>query len=296
MRRLPSLTGLKSFEAAARLGSFTLAAAELSVTQAAISRSVKALEGQLGYALFDRSANRLALTLAGRSLLPDASAAFDALEKAIGRIDLIGRSSVLTIGVGPTFAIRWLIPRLARFHALYPDIEVHTTTAGPTASLRPDWTCSLRLGKDPGIGVQSVPLFSALMTPVCSPAVAARLRRMADLYTVPLLDVTPTSDDWTLWLEAAALRADRVNRRQVFPTHAFALQAALDGLGVAMGLHPYVVDDLKVGRLVAPFALQVERPVGWHLVYRREALSNPAFKLFRSWVNKEAKVRLPPLR
>jgi DNA-binding transcriptional LysR family regulator len=289
MSRLPSLNGLRAFEVAARHQSFTGAAAELNVTQAAVSRAVKSLESQLGYGLFERHANRLLPTPDARALLPELTSAFGLMEKALERVAAARRSPVLTVGAGPTFAIRWLIPRLARFQQLHPDIDVHTTTAGPTAALRPEWTCSLRLGRDPTSGAVSEPLFSPRMTPVCNPRVAARLKTPADLYKVALLDVAPTPDDWPLWLQAAGLDMRRVDKSNVFPFHAFALQAALDGLGVAMGLHPYVVDDVQAGRLVAPFALQVDKPVGWYLAYRKESLSNPAFQRFRRWVRGEAR-------
>ena len=289
MTSLPTLTGLRAFECAARRGSFTAAAAELHVTQAAVSRSVKTLEHQLGCALFARSANTLALTPQGRELLPELSAAFGAMASAVARVQAARASPVLTVGVGPTFAIRWLIPRLPRFSQQHPGIELHTTTAGATALLRPEWTCSLRLGKDPSPGVVNLPLFSPRMAPVCSPQLARKLKARADLYKVPLLDVAHTPEDWTLWLKKAGLDAKRVDRRNVFPYHSFALQAALDGMGVAMGLQPYVVDDLKAGRLVAPFALKVTKPLGWFLVYRKETEDNPAFEAFRKWVRAEAK-------
>jgi LysR family transcriptional regulator of beta-lactamase len=163
MDRLPTLNGLRAFESAARLGGFTAAAQELHVTQAAVSRSVKALEGQLGYAVFLRNANALALTPEGRMLVPELTAAFELMAKATQRVRQSRAAPVLTVGVGPTFAIRWLIPRLGRFQQRHPEIEVHTATGGATALLRPEWTCSLRLGKDPSAGVVSEPLFSPEM-------------------------------------------------------------------------------------------------------------------------------------
>jgi LysR family glycine cleavage system transcriptional activator/LysR family transcriptional regulator of beta-lactamase len=292
MPGLPSLNGLRAFEASARLGSFTLAAQSLHVTQAAISRSVKSLESQLGYALFERSANSLALTESGRQLLPDVSSAFGLVSAALGRVRANLQAPVLTVGVGPTFAMRWLIPRLAIFQELHPEIEVRTTTAGPTAELRPDWPCSVRLGKDSRPGIVSEALFTAQVAPVCNPAMAAKLQRHEDLFKVPLLDVAPTEGDWSLWLDRAGIDPKRMKRATVFPFHAFALQAALDGLGVAMGIYPYVIDDLKAGRLVRPFNLSVSRPIGWYLTYRREALSMPAFVLFRRWLRREARTEL----
>jgi DNA-binding transcriptional LysR family regulator len=287
MDRLPSLNGLRAFEAAARLGGFTAAAQELHVTQAAVSRSVKALEGQLGYPLFQRNANALALTPEGRMLVPDLTSAFELMAKATQRVSQSRAGPVLTVGVGPTFAIRWLIPRLGRFQQRHPEIEVHTATGGATALLRPEWTCSLRLGKDPSPGVVSEPLFSPEMTPVCSPAMAKKLKVPADLAKETLLDIAHTPEDWVLWLTRAGVDPARISRRSVFPYHAFALQAALDGMGVAMGLQPYVTDDLKAGRLVAPFQLSVTKPLGWYLSYRKEVGGSEAFRKFRRWVKQQ---------
>src|SRR3954469_22550681 len=142
MARLPSLTGLRAFEASLRLGGFTAAAQELNVTQAAVSRSVKALEAQLGYALFRRSANALEPTAEARQLAPDIGAAFDLMAKATLRVSQARAAPVITVGGCATFAIRWLIPRLGRFQARHPGLEVHTVTGGANAPLGAEWTCS----------------------------------------------------------------------------------------------------------------------------------------------------------
>jgi LysR family glycine cleavage system transcriptional activator/LysR family transcriptional regulator of beta-lactamase len=289
MRKLPTLTGLRAFEAAARHASFTRAAGELHVTQTAVSRSVKTLESQLGCRLFERHANALALTDAGRMLLPDLTAAFDLLASAAERAAATRSRPVLTVGVGPTFAMRWLIPRLARFQQKHPGIEVHTTTGGARATLRREWTCSISLGRDEAPGVVSVPLFSPDVFPVCSPRLARRLRVPADLYKTTLLDVGHSPEDWVSWLARAKLDRAKFSKRLVFEYYAFALQAALDGAGVAMGLHPYVIDDLAAGRLVAPFRLNVAKAQGWHLAYRDEARGDPALAAFIAWVRAEAR-------
>jgi LysR family glycine cleavage system transcriptional activator len=196
---------------------------------------------------------------------------------------------VLTVGVGPTFAMRWLIPRLGRFQALHPDVEVHTTTGGAAAPLRGEWTCSITLGKDASPGVSSLPLFSPNYSPVCSPRLLRRLRTPTDLYKTTLLDVRHAPGDWQRWLEKAKLDEGKIARRLVFEYYAFALQAALDGVGVAIGLHPYIVDDLAAGRLVMPFTLSVLKQQGWFLTFRNEVGDLPAFVAFRDWVQEEAR-------
>ena len=288
MPALPSLTSLRAFESAARLGSFTAAALELHVTQAAVSRSIKALESQLGFVLFERAANMLSLTRQGRELLPELGSAFRLIGMAVARARAVDAIPVLTVGVGVTFAIRWLIPRLPIFRHREPGIELRIATGGPSAKLRSEWTCSIRLGRDPSPDVISVPLFSPRMTPVCAPAVGRQLHHPADLLTVPLLDVEHTPGDWKLWMRAASLEETRAERRDIFPSYSFALQAALDGLGVAMGLHPYVVDDIAANRLIAPFEISVTKPDGWFLSFRREAEGNVSFQKFRGWLTTEA--------
>ena len=290
MRTLPSLNGLRAFESAARLGSFTAAAVSLSVTQAAVSRSVRLLEAQLGCRLFERQANALTLTDPGRVLLPELTAALDRMAGAVRRITRAPARPVLSVGVGPTFAMRWLIPRLVRFQALHPDIEVHTTTGGAAAPLRDEWTCSITLGRDDTAGVSSMPLFSPGYSPVCNPRVARRLGAPEDLYRATMLDVRHAPGDWSLWLAKAGLDESRVGKRLVFEYYAFALQAALDGAGVAIGLHPYIVDDLAAGRLVMPFGLTVRKKRGWFLTFRDEVKDLPAFIAFRDWVRKEARL------
>ncbi len=288
-RTLPSLNGLRAFESAARLGSFTAAAAELSVTQAAVSRSVRLLEAQLGCRLFGRHANALALTDQGRLLLPELTASLERIAAAVQRVAGPATRPVLTVGVGPTFAMRWLIPRLARFQALHPGIEVHTTTGGAAAPLRGEWTCSITLGRDSTPGVSSLSLFSPDYSPVCSPRIAKRVAAPEDLYKATLLDVRHAPGDWSLWLAKAKLDESRIAKRSVFEYYAFALQAALDGAGVAIGLHPYIVDDLAAGRLVMPFDLTVTKKQGWFLTFRDAVRDEPAFVAFRDWVRKEAR-------
>ena len=289
MRKLPSLNALRAFESAARLSSFTAAASELHVTQAAVSRSVKLLESQLGARLFERHANALTLTDAARLLLPELTAAFDRVAGAVERVHGIRARPALTVGVGPTFAMRWLIPRLGRFQALHPGVEIRITTGGAAAPLRDEWTCSITLGRNPAAGVTSMPLFSPWYSPVCAPRVAKKLREPKDLQRVTLLDVRHAPGDWSLWLAKAGVDQAKIAHRVVFEFNAFALQAALDGVGVAIGLHPYIVDDLAAGRLVAPFALAVRKEEGWYLTFRSGAKSNADFVAFMEWVRKEAR-------
>src|SRR6266849_2910388 len=262
MRRLLFLNGIKAFEAAARSGSFAAAGSELNVSAAAVSRMVHLLEQRLGVDLFERKANRLAMT-APSSV------------------------RVLTIGVGPTFAMKWLIPRLADFRKNEPDIDVRITTGGAAAPFGDDWSCGIKLGDGEWPGLVAEPLFAADLLPVCAPRLAARLKRPGDLRGPSLLRVAHSPDDWPLWLKTAAV-ARVTARGPECQFYGQALQAAIDGLGIAMGIRPYIDDDLAAGRLVAPFALSVPKGMRWYLVYRGFQTGQRDFVAFRRWIMRAA--------
>jgi LysR family glycine cleavage system transcriptional activator len=181
LRRLLFLNGIKAFEAAARGGSFAAAGSELNVSPAAISRMVHLLEERLGVALFERKANRLQLTAAGRAYQTGLTPIFDALASLTAQVTAPGALRVLTIGVGPTFAMRWLIPRLADFQKQEPAIEVRITTGGMAAPFGDDWSCGVKLGDGDWPGLIAEPLFAADLLPVCAPKFANALKRPADL-------------------------------------------------------------------------------------------------------------------
>ena len=283
MRRLLFLNGIKAFEAAARGGSFAAAALELNVSSAAISRMVHLLEERLGVALFERKANRLALTAAGRAYQSGLTPIFDSLAALTAQVTAPSNLRVLTIGVGPTFAMRWLIPRLADFRKVHPEIDVRITAGGVAAPFGDDWSCGIKLGDGSWPGLVAEPLFAADLIPVCAPRLAAGLKRPSDLKGPSLLRVAHASEDWPLWLEAAGV-ARLSARGPEFQYYGQALQAAVDGLGVAMGIRPYIDDDLAAGRLVAPFALTVPKGMRWYLVYRSFQTTQRDFVAFRRWI------------
>lgn len=283
MRRLPFLNGVRAFEAAARAGSFAGAAAELHVSPAAVSRMVRLLEERLGLALFERAPNRLVPTPAGRAYQAGLTPILDSLADLTDRVTAMGRRRVLTVGVGPTFAIRWLIPRLADFRKRAPEVDVRITTGGQATPFDPDWSCGITLGDGRWPDLAAEPLFAADLLPVCAPALARDLAAPADLQPASLLRVAHAPEDWPRWLAAAGLGATAAAGPE-FEYYGHALQAAVDGVGVAMGIRPYVDDDLAAGRLVAPFDLTVSKGKGWYLVYRRSRIGEPGFDAFRGWM------------
>lgn len=281
----PSLKGLKAVEAALRLGSFAAAALELNVTQTAISRLVKLVEGQIGQRLFERQANSLAPTPAGRSLAPLLADAFRRLDAAV---DTVRRATPpgLSVAIGPTFAMRWLIPRLHHFQMRHPGIEVRLVTAiEDDITLRPDWAATIRLSAAPLPGLAAERLFSAVLIPVAAPQIAEKINRQTELLHHTLLEVANAPQAWPRWLAASGLDPARFRRRLSFDYSTYAIQAALDGLGIALVRPPYVQDDLDAGRLIRLFDLALDDPdKAWHLIYRPEALADPPFVAFRTWL------------
>jgi LysR family glycine cleavage system transcriptional activator len=285
---VPYLNGIKAFEAAARGGGFSAAARELNVSPAAVSRMVRLLEHRLGVALFERHANGLALTVAGRLYQSGLTPIFASLGQLTEQVADIGRERVLTVGVGPTFAIRWLIPRLADFRRIAPAVDVRITTGGAAAPFSDAWTCGIQLTGDAAPGLAAELLFTADLLPVCRPEIAAGLRQPTDLTDALLLRVAHAPDDWQSWLAAASVPAVTA-RGAVFEFYGQALQAAADGLGVALGIRPYIDDDLASGRLIAPFALTVPKGMGWYLIYREARRREPAFIAFHDWIVRAAR-------
>ena len=290
MRQLPYLNGVRTFEAAARCGSFAAASKELNVTPAAVSRMVRLLEQRLAVDLFERTANKLVPTPAGRAFQVGLAPIFDALVLLTEQIKSQSGSRVLTIGVGPTFAVRWLIPRLADFRAVAPDVDVRMTTGGVAAPFADDWTCGIELGNGRWPGLTAESLFQANLIPVCSPAFARGVVVPGKLDARTLLRVAHAKTDWPLWLGKAGVHGI-VAKGPLFEFYAQALQAAADGVGLALGIRPYIDDDLAAGRLVAPFSLSVAKGSQWYLIYKASRESEPAFREFRSWLKRAALAR-----
>jgi len=248
---------------------------------------VALLEQRLGVPLFERKANRLTLTAAGHAYQGGLTPILDQLALLTTQVAALAGSRVLTIGVGPTFATRWLIPRLADLQKCAGDVEVRFATGGATVPYNDDWTCGIRLGDGNWPGFTAERLFTAELRPVCAPALARRLRRPDDLRNVTLLRVAHAQDDWPRWFKAVELGKIRA-RGPEFEYYGQALQAAADGVGVAMGISPYVDDDLAAGRLVAPFDLSVPKGMRWYLVYRSFQAEQRDFAAFRRWIMRAA--------
>ncbi len=291
-RRLPPLNAVRAFEAAARHLSFTRAADELNVTQAAISHQVKALEERLGVRLFRRLNRALELTRAGETYLPRVTAALDALAEATDAIRAAEDGRQLTVSVLPSFAAKWLMPRLRSLWRSHPDLDVKIVASDALADFDVDGTdVAIRYGSGQGAGLRADLLFHEELFPVCSPALLdgpIPLACPADLCRHTLLHEL-MEVDWMTWLKAAGVTGVPVRRGPVFSHSSMVLDAAASGLGVALGRSALVNDDLTAGRLVRPFALSVPARAAYFLMCPEESSSLPKVATFRAWLLKEAR-------
>jgi LysR family transcriptional regulator, glycine cleavage system transcriptional activator len=290
-RILPPLNALRAFEAAARHGSFKDAAAELYVTHGAISRQVRLLEEWLGPpVLFHRLNRRVVLTPTGVALLEEAAPALDRISAAAQRH--WGRQgeaalAVLHVNALATFSLRWLLPRLALFRTEHPDIEVRLTTSNdPVESIREPCDVVIRGGPDAFHGFTCRLFLSERRLPVCSPALLARmpLASILDLSQHTLLHVATMPRLWNDWLRAAGSPSLEPASSLTLDHFYLAIQAAVDGLGIAMGPSALVADDLAAGRLVAPFP-RVSLPArGYHTYLPEPRSADPAIAVFCDWL------------
>jgi LysR family glycine cleavage system transcriptional activator len=288
--RLPSLNGLRAFEAAARHLSFTQAASELNVTQTAISHQIKRLELELGVRLFVRQNRSLTLTPEASQYLPGVRAAFNDLKLATDRLLRKDQDHVLTVSTLASLAAKWLLPRLSAFQEAHPGIDVRiTTSTGLVDFQRDNVDAAIRYGRGQWPGVRADWLMADEVFPVCSPALAngtKPLKCPEDLREHVLLHTSnANSDDWRLWLTAAGLPADLSKQPGVtFDLIFMTIQAAIDGIGVAMGRTSYVQDDIAKGRLVVPFKIALPADAGFYLVSPQARADSPKLSAFREWL------------
>lgn len=291
-RRMPPLNPLRAFEAAARCGNFTRAAQELFVTQGAVSRHIATLEEWIGAPLFDRGRHGIRLTNAGESYFACVRVAFDQIENGTRQLQQAPDEWLLRIKVPPTFAIRWLIPKLARFHAMHPRIDVQITTSHKPADFdRDEIDISIHSEPSPPTGSGYRLLFRETLLPVCAPTLLNREHGLAepgDLAHQTLLGSLNRPNDWPVWLEAAGVRDLDTRRGLKFENAAMAYQAAAEGLGVMIGLIAFVRDDLASGRLVAPFVLRVPTQGGYFMAWRADRAVPQRVRDFEDWIATEA--------
>ena len=298
-KRLPPLNALRAFEASARLRGFSRAAEELNVTPAAISHQIKGLEEYLGARLFKRANRTLMLTPEGQTLLPGVQRGFSAFREAMEAFGLYDEAGLLNIAVTPSFASRWLVPRLESFNLAYPDIDIRMTTSmGLIDYDRDGIEVGVRYGSGdyPDLVVEH--LLSHDTLPVCNPRLLEgdrKLEKPEDLAHFTLLhddghrDIE-TFPDWGMWLKAAGVTNVDPSHGLRFDNAAAAQGAAVEGLGVALGRTTLISDDLAAGRLVCPFDLALHSDFGYWIVYPENRIKRPKVRAFRDWLIEEARI------
>ncbi|HET6158839.1 MAG TPA: LysR substrate-binding domain-containing protein [Dongiaceae bacterium] len=291
--RLPALTALRAFEAAARLGSVTAAAAELSVTQGAISRQIRLLEEDLQQPLFRRLHRGIELTGGGQKLSSSLTDAFLQIGHAVS--DLKRPHDVVSVKAVPTFAIRWLLPRLAEFKRVHPGIKLEVSTAWHGVELdKEDFDCGITGCDQPKIKSPHylwVELIKEVVLPVCTPAYARKMgapHTAADFARHTLLHPTPDRADWRLWMEGWGGGRFDVSGGQTFDTIDLAIRAAESGLGVAIAELSLLADQIELGQLITPVPVAVPAGLSNWFVCRPNIAERPAVRTFRDWLVAEA--------
>lgn len=295
-RRLPPLNAVRAFEAAARHLSFNKAAAELHVTAAAVSQQVRGLEEWLGVVLFRRLPRGVRLTDAGQGYWRRVSAVLDELADATRLVRREDGSAALTVSTMPSFAARWLIPRLGRFSARHPGIDVRVVASSDLVDFtRDDVDVAVRFGPGNYPGLRVDLLMGEEIFVVCSPALRDGphpLREPLDLRFHTLLHDLPDPRamhdlNWAEWLAAVGVHDVDPSRGPRFTYTHMSLQAAAAGQGVALGTSALIADDLATGRLVRPFAASVRSPFSYYVVCPRGTADRPRVAAFRTWMMEE---------
>lgn len=299
MRAPDQLNALRAFEASARHESFSAAAAELHVTPAAVGQLVRSLEDGLGTPLFHRARSgrtRLVLTEPARRALPEIRAGFESLGLGVARLKESSTSGVLTVTVSPAFAAKWLVPRLDRFQAAWPELDVRLDIATqPLDFVARGVDVGVRYGAGRWSGLTAEKLMDEELYPVCSPVLLrrARLRRPADLAGLKLIhdvSIDPQAGfaTWKTWLRRADA-AFEPRRGLRINNSAAVLQAAIDGQGVALARSIMVRDDLAAGRLVRLFpTIELASELAYYIVYQPPSAGLPKLVAFRDWLVAEA--------
>jgi LysR family glycine cleavage system transcriptional activator len=293
---MPPLNPLRAFEVTARHLSFTRAAQELFVTAAAVSHQVKTLEDNLGLALFNRLPKTLQLTDAGRTYLPGVRQAFQQLADATQQLHQRTQSSALKVNLPPTFAVKWLIPRMERFIKAHPGLDLEVSTSNhPIDFARDAYDLAIRYGRGVYPGTRSELCLDVEVFPVCSPALLTGehpLLQPDDLRFHTLLHDESRYHDvdnptWADWLKQAGVSGVDAHRGPSFwPSH-LVLAAAADGLGVALAKKRWVEADLAEGKLVRPFSLALPVEYAYYIVYPEERADDANIQHFLAWIRSE---------
>lgn len=289
--KFPPLNALRTFECAGRHLSFVHAAEELNVTPGAVSRQVKVLEEWLGAPLFRRRHKQVLLTPLGRNYLQAVSEPLERIASATDRARQQDAERPIAISCYPTFALRWLVPRWGKFYDRHPEIDVQlTTTLQPVDFSRGDVDAAILVGEgaETWPGLAAIKLADVDLLPVCNPRLCNgpdALRVPADLVRFTLLHGTPRRDDWQRWLRFAGVEGVDASGGVTFDSLNLSIQAAVEGLGVAIAVDALVTDDLAAGRLVQPFGPIRRSGRPFFVVFPPDRLRNRRLRAFIEWLS-----------
>lgn len=289
-RRLPPLNSLRLFEAAARLLSFKNAAEELLLTPSAVSHGIQTLEDWLGVPLFLRTARGLVLSESGKEYYPIVTQALDQLSQGCVRIMSRSGQGVLALSAAPTFAARWLLPRLQRFRQRHPEIRVVIDTSQERTELSEVGAdVAIRIGRGNWQGIISELILREELVPVCAPDLALKIGKVTDIDPGQLIHVTTASVDWGVWAKRTGRPEPDISKGLQFDTLHMAFEAACQGLGVALGRKPLVEPELSSGRLVEIWEKPIPSDTAYWLVCAETSCDDPRVVAFREWIRLEAK-------
>lgn len=281
------MQALRAFEATARERSLTRAAESLHVTHGAISHQIKSLEADLGVRLVERAGRGVRLTEEGERFAARVRTAFAELMTAVQEITTRANPRQLRVSIAPSLASRWLLPRIGRFHALHPDIDLVVSSSMAIVDFqRDDADVAIRYGFGDWLGVRVEHLLDDAFFPVCSPRIAGGVpKRPGDLarYTLLRADGEP----WKPWFEAAGLDWPEPDRGPFFSDSALLMQAAAEGQGIALGRSSLLGNDVRNGVLVRPFAIETPGARRVYLVYPPRIAESPKLARFRAWLQTE---------
>lgn len=288
IRRLPPLNALRSFEAAARLGSFNQAADELYVTPSAISHQIKSLETFLGMNLFRRDKRKVLLTAPGEKYLVAVQLALDEIDSATRRLMASPNAGAVNIAVAPAFLTRWLVPRLGDFQRQHPDVELRLSTlSGEVDFEHSDTDMAIYFGDGRWKGVEAHFMRTTAVMPVCSPKLLdgdLPLRQPDDLRRFTLIHVSSRSTEWHQLFAQAGLNWSREQKSLTFSNTSLALGAAMEGLGIALSDSQLIEREVQYGQLVHPFDMVLETDRSFYLVYSRKRQPTYGMEAFRDWL------------
>jgi len=286
-RDLPSLNAIRVFESAARHLNFSRAADELNVTQSAVSRQIKLLEEQLGQPLFRRAGPTLSLTKPGAIYQVKVAEALAVLRRGTAELRRADASPTLTVSVLPTFASKWLVPRLGEFEREQPEVRLRLDPSYGVIDFvtEPDVDVAIRLGRGGWPGVHASRLTALHVFPICSPATARRLRKPADILRQCVLTDDSIYDEWPRWFDAAGVDYQPVETRH-FSDDSMLLQAAIAGQGITLTRAIIAQDELDTGRLVRPFDMRILSAFQYHFVCSPERFGEPDIQVFHAWLKR----------